>query len=95
MDDKASRVTVSIKPQNDTVISAKELRCPKCQLVKPCSCRNNTRKRSEVKLLDFELHEQQELAAEAVRSMVRKRKSSTSGKCLFSISVSSIIINEI
>lgn len=60
---------------HDEIHIKEDLRCPKCELVMPCSCQAKVRRLTEMQLLEFELTEKQELAAETVRGMARRRNS--------------------
>ena len=78
-------VSIPMKDLEDTDIPSlaeDDVRCKKCQLVKPCNCSSDARRVSEVKLLSYELSEKQELANETVRGMQTRKRKST-GKKLF------------
>jgi hypothetical protein len=81
MNGKVSPVSIPVKAPSDQVEKVDvNLRCTKCQLIMPCSCSSNARRISEVQLLNYELSEKQELAAETVRGMqTRRRKSVSTG----------------
>ena len=87
MNGKVAPVSVPVKILPDQRVHVdSDLRCTKCQLIMPCSCFSAAIRVSEVQLLNYELSEKQELAAETVRSMeTRKRKSVSAGLNDFSL----------
>ena len=81
MDKKVFPVSIPMESIADKGVQVTDnVRCARCQLIKPCNCSSNARRVSEVELLNNELYEKQGLAAETVRSMeTRKRKSVSKG----------------
>ena len=85
MNGKVAPVAIPMKSRSNCDVQLDDnLRCKKCELVMPCNCSSNEIQEFEVKLLNYELSEKQELAAETVRGMqTRMRKSISAGAKYF------------
>ena len=85
MNGKVAPVAIPMKSRSNCDVQIGDnLRCRICQLIIPCNCSSNAIQFSEVTLLNYELSEKQELAAETVRGMqTRRRKSVSAGRKYF------------
>lgn len=83
MNARVSPVSIAmsnVTEKEEPATAALELRCKTCQLIVPCGCSSKKRSASELQLLNSELSEKQELAAETVRSMQMRKKSAGKGE---------------